>query len=587
MRDVSSGAITFKKELAGAVWGCAFEPNDGKYLVAGDASGKHTVWDVLTGETTHEFKHPWCVNEKTNTRTTTKVGHGYSRRSKHAAATKRKNKGKRGGRGERRTSKSNSEEQENRGTKGGGVSFSNDGTLCAVSDFTNKVHVLQVKKKYTVVASISHEGGVFGVAIGSTKVTKKSSSKTMLATADQEGQKVIVRSLPDCQVLHVFEHSDDVNCVAFSPDGTMLAAGDDGNKVSLRNSTTGRLLHIFSYNAPVNSVTFDARGMSLAVCDENLTIRNVVTGDITNVYPHLTKLWGCAFSPSKSSSIVGAVDDGKTITLRDIETDEHEHVFYTNKNTEEQQQSSMNRASAAANGGPPGGAKEKEALALVAAPSVVAIVESAGFIAVASKTNVLIMDTMTGIVMSEYPANKDSEITCVSICSGHQLFALGDDKGRVTIRSIATSKVLFTCTLHKTGERSAESAAIKALAFSEGMTNMVQLQGGAGATAMQGAEGTVDGVALLASCDTSKRILVRTLLDPTKLLYSIEMEQIAISLEFVPGQTSTAKLCVADSYDTVHFFVPPPAGSGDSSTLVSVGDVWNYTNSGTLKVSFF
>ena len=78
--------------------------------------------------------------------------------------------------------------------------------------------------------------------------------------------------------------------------------------------------------------------------------------------------------------------------------------------------------------------------------------------------------------------------------------------------------------------------------------------------------------------------MVRTLLDPTRLLYSIDMEQIAISLEFVPGQTSQAKLCVADSYDTVHFFVPPPAGSADASTLVSVGDVWNYTNSGTLKV---
>ena len=51
VRDVSSGAITFKKEMAGAVWGCAFAPN-GKHLVAGDASGKHTVWDVVTEKNT-------------------------------------------------------------------------------------------------------------------------------------------------------------------------------------------------------------------------------------------------------------------------------------------------------------------------------------------------------------------------------------------------------------------------------------------------------------------------------------------------------------------------------------------------------
>ena len=92
-------------------------------------------------------------------------------------------------------------------------------------------------------------------------------------------------------------------------------------------------------------------------CDESLSVLDVHTGDVKFFYPHSTKLWGCEFS--SCNRIIAAVDDGKRITLRDIETDEHEHILYTNKNTEAEQESVEARAKATAKG------KEKEALGKV------------------------------------------------------------------------------------------------------------------------------------------------------------------------------------------------------------------------------
>ena len=247
IRAISSGDVLFSKRLKGAVWGCAFSPN-GKHLVSGDASGRHLVWDVLTKKLIKELEHPWSTISTGSTGVTSR------------------NKGRKRGGGRRKVKRNKtmvagSVHSEMRPTKGGGVSFDPSGKFCAISDFTDKVHLLSVTHGYNYLHSFEHNGGVFGVDLGYSKET----NQLMLAIACLTEQQVIVRELPSCNIKHVFQHTDDVNCVVFSKDGSMICAGDDGNNVTLRNSSDGRILHTFAYKAPINSISFSHHGQYLAV----------------------------------------------------------------------------------------------------------------------------------------------------------------------------------------------------------------------------------------------------------------------------------------------------------------------------------
>ena len=65
-------------------------------------------------------------------------------------------------------------------------------------------------------------------------------------------------------VLHTFKHSRGVRSVAFSQDGTKLAAGGDDNKVTLYDLKTKSILHTFDHSHGVNSVSFSQDGTKLA-----------------------------------------------------------------------------------------------------------------------------------------------------------------------------------------------------------------------------------------------------------------------------------------------------------------------------------
>jgi WD40 repeat protein len=548
VRDVSSGRTTCSAKLTGAVWGCAFSP-DGKYVCCGDASGRHSVFDVLTKTKMTEILHPWNEREESKAQ----VGKKTIRQDRARRSNKRK-KGKKKKLKHKVTiladgTKSTTiSPEEMRTSMGGGVAYTDDGKYCAIGDFTNKVHLLDVKNKYRIMASIAHEGGVFGVDIG---------GSTLLATADLSGEKVILRSLPSLKVQHVFDHTDDVNCVAFTKNAKMIAAGDDGFNVIVRECDSGSIVHTFQYKAPINSISFSFDDLNLAVCGADLTVRNVETGDITLLYPHANKLWSCDFSPC--NRIIAAVDDARTIILRDILTDEFEHMLYTNKNTQMEQDAAERKATATM--GKDG--NEKDALTSVAAPPVSAMDVCGGKIVVASKLSTMIVSTKTGAPSMEFVTTKEIyRVNCVALSSDGRLLAIGDESGRIVVRVVDTdpAKVLFTIA----GSNAESPTPIKYIVFSPGLTNCSEGEQNINPL------GTSKGIALLASSDAQNRIVVRGLNTPMVELYSVDTEagtsisrESGISsLHFVPGG-SDLKICTTDGRDKVTFF----STSADSNTL--------------------
>ncbi|HEY9872611.1 MAG TPA: hypothetical protein V6D12_04215, partial [Candidatus Obscuribacterales bacterium] len=69
-------------------------------------------------------------------------------------------------------------------------------------------------------------------------------------------------------------HSDDVNSVAFSPDGKSLASASNDNTIKIWNVATGKLNYTLTkHSDDVNSVAFSPDGKSLASGSNDNTIK--------------------------------------------------------------------------------------------------------------------------------------------------------------------------------------------------------------------------------------------------------------------------------------------------------------------------
>ncbi|MFA7006771.1 MAG: WD40 repeat domain-containing protein, partial [Verrucomicrobiia bacterium] len=112
-----------------------------------------------------------------------------------------------------------------------------------------------------------------------------------------------------------------VSCLAFSPDGRMLATADDSGTVRLWSSATGELLpaSIKGHTARVNTIAFSPDGKTLATCshDETAKLWDVNTGqELLNIVGHYDRVHDLAFSPD-GRTLATASSDG-TVRLWDL-----------------------------------------------------------------------------------------------------------------------------------------------------------------------------------------------------------------------------------------------------------------------------
>ena len=110
-------------------------------------------------------------------------------------------------------------------------------------------------------------------------------------------------------------------CLAFSPDGALLAAGRDNGLVSVWHVERGSVLRHFLHDLlghPVRAVAFSGDGTHLASAGGgHLALREVRTGRLIWKRQHPAELTGVAFGPHGDCVTAGCADGAvRTWTLR-------------------------------------------------------------------------------------------------------------------------------------------------------------------------------------------------------------------------------------------------------------------------------
>ncbi|MEK6407385.1 MAG: serine/threonine-protein kinase [Acidobacteriota bacterium] len=116
-------------------------------------------------------------------------------------------------------------------------------------------------------------------------------------------------------------HTKEVWSLAFSPDGSTLAAADDDGKLKLWDSATGNELATLSgHDAATLSVAWSHDGRKLATASSDTTVKlwDAATGQALTLTGHTKRVNAAAFSPDGKQLATGS-DDG-TMRLWDAST---------------------------------------------------------------------------------------------------------------------------------------------------------------------------------------------------------------------------------------------------------------------------
>ena len=111
-------------------------------------------------------------------------------------------------------------------------------------------------------------------------------------------------------------HTDEVDGVAYSPDGRRLATGSDDGTVRLWNAADASLLHVLKHPGEVTRVAFSpdsARLVSVST-DDTARVWDVATGKELHVIDHHTdSIWGVAWS--SDGQLIATASSDKTVGL--------------------------------------------------------------------------------------------------------------------------------------------------------------------------------------------------------------------------------------------------------------------------------
>ncbi|MBV9789027.1 MAG: WD40 repeat domain-containing protein, partial [Chloroflexi bacterium] len=137
-------------------------------------------------------------------------------------------------------------------------SFNHDGTLLLSAEITNPLHLWQVQDG-TLVRTINTAGWSDAVIL--------SPDGQLIARAD-EAQTISLWRVSDGTLVRSFgQHGDDIQALAFSPDGTLLAsgAGYDDRDVRLWRVSDGALVRSIDTDSPAWSLDFSPDGSLLVI----------------------------------------------------------------------------------------------------------------------------------------------------------------------------------------------------------------------------------------------------------------------------------------------------------------------------------
>ncbi|MFN8373390.1 MAG: TIR domain-containing protein [Anaerolineae bacterium] len=159
----------------------------------------------------------------------------------------------------------------------------------------------------------AHEGAINAVAYTSDDRAISAGTDGTLRVLDTEGDETIRED-------HV--HSEPVNAIAVSPDGTMILTGSDDSAVALVDIATGAVIRTLSgHSDKVNAAAFSPDGTLAASAsrDDTVIIWDVATGTaILTFTGHTDEVNSVAFSPNGQQIASG--DTTGTLLLWDVAT---------------------------------------------------------------------------------------------------------------------------------------------------------------------------------------------------------------------------------------------------------------------------
>jgi WD40 repeat protein len=210
------------------------------------------------------------------------------------------------------------------------VAFSPDGTVLASGSTDKTIKLWDVATGKEIRTLEGHRSDVTSVAFSPDGKTLASGSydrtiklwdvSTGRLVRTLERRKGLFKSFIE-SISGISAH--DVYCVAFSPDGKVLASGGQDETIMLWDAATGKEIRTLTgHSSHVKSVVFSPNGKLLASLTEwgkAITLWDVSTGEETRTLEgHQDKVISVAFSPDGNSLASGSLDS--TIKFWDVAT---------------------------------------------------------------------------------------------------------------------------------------------------------------------------------------------------------------------------------------------------------------------------
>ena len=133
-----------------------------------------------------------------------------------------------------------------------------------------------------------------------------------VAVGSKPGDIIILNTVTGSQTAVLSGHTDQVHCLTFSSDGTLLVSGSHDKTVKLWDIQTGGVVKTFSgHTGQVFSVSISADCTTIASGSEDKTIClwNIHTNEFQHVISQQDVVWHIEFSPTDPKHFISRCDD--------------------------------------------------------------------------------------------------------------------------------------------------------------------------------------------------------------------------------------------------------------------------------------